>query len=128
MFRIITVFTFWVMRTRDIWNACLQTHRNNRLCLNVAYFLRKIKPSRVNNSRILSINTKSDNKTLNISRTKFIFCFKKFPSGGHICRNWNGYESGLPTIRLVTPHINAYILCQNPLYNITQVFSKGNIS
>ena len=52
-------------------------HRNNRLCLNVAYFLRKIKPSRVNNSRILSINTKSD-KTLNISRTKFIFFSKNF--------------------------------------------------
>ena len=54
-FRIITAFTFWVMRTRDIWKVCLQTYRNNRICSKVAYFLRKIQTARINNSRILRI-------------------------------------------------------------------------
>ena len=31
-FRIKTAFTFWVMRTQDIWNVCLQTYRDNRIC------------------------------------------------------------------------------------------------
>ena len=31
-FRIIALFSFWDIRTRDIWNACLQTYRNNRIC------------------------------------------------------------------------------------------------
>ena len=31
-FRLITAFTFWVMRTRDIWNVCLKTYRNYRIC------------------------------------------------------------------------------------------------
>ena len=30
-FCIITAFNFWVMRTRDIWNVCLQTYKNNRM-------------------------------------------------------------------------------------------------
>ena len=32
IFCIITTFTFWVIRTQDIWNVCLQTYRNNRIC------------------------------------------------------------------------------------------------
>ena len=36
-------------------NACLQTFRNNRICLKLAYFLRKIWALRENNSRILTI-------------------------------------------------------------------------
>ena len=31
-FRIITAVTFWVMRTRDISNVCLQIYRNSRIC------------------------------------------------------------------------------------------------
>ena len=31
-FRIITPFTFWVIRIRDKWNVCLQIYRNNRIC------------------------------------------------------------------------------------------------
>ena len=31
-FCIITAITFWIMRTRDIWNLCLQRYRNNRIC------------------------------------------------------------------------------------------------
>ena len=29
-FRIMMLFTFWNIRTRGIWNVCLQTYRNNR--------------------------------------------------------------------------------------------------
>ena len=54
-FRIITGFTFWVMRTRDIWNVCLDSCRNNRIYYKVAYFLRKTQTSRASNSRILRI-------------------------------------------------------------------------
>ena len=54
-FHIITAFTFWVMRTRDIWNISLQTYRNNTICQKVAYIWRKIETSRVNNSRIFRI-------------------------------------------------------------------------
>ena len=43
------------MHTRDIWNICLQTYINNRICWKVAHFLRKIQTSRVNNSRIFKI-------------------------------------------------------------------------
>ena len=49
----IILFSFWDIRTRDIWSDCLQTYRNNRVFLKVAYFLRKIQTSRVNNSRII---------------------------------------------------------------------------
>ena len=31
-FHIKTPFTFWVMRTRDMWKFCLQTFKNNRMC------------------------------------------------------------------------------------------------
>ena len=31
-FCIISALTFWIMRTRDTWNDCLQTCRNNRIC------------------------------------------------------------------------------------------------
>ena len=31
-FRIIALFSFWDIRTRDIWNTYLQTYRNNRTC------------------------------------------------------------------------------------------------
>ena len=43
------------MRTRDIWNVCLQTYRNNRICSKVAYFLRKAQTSPVKNWKILRI-------------------------------------------------------------------------
>ena len=52
---IIRPFIFWVIRTRNILNVCLQTYRNNGICLKVAYFLRKIQTLRVNNSTILRI-------------------------------------------------------------------------
>lgn len=42
-----------------MWNACLQTCRNNRIGYEVAWFLRKRQTLRVNNSRILSINFQS---------------------------------------------------------------------
>ena len=54
-FHIIAPFNFWDISTRDIWNVCLQTYRNNRICYKVAYFLRKIQNTRVNNSKILRI-------------------------------------------------------------------------
>ena len=50
---IVAQITFWDIRTRDIWNGCLQTYRNNRICYKVAYCLRKIHISRVNYSRIV---------------------------------------------------------------------------
>ena len=31
-FRIITLFTFWDILTRDLKDVCLQTNRNNRIC------------------------------------------------------------------------------------------------
>ena len=46
----ITPFTFWDMRTLDIQNVCLQTHRNNRIRWKFAYSLREIQTLRVNNS------------------------------------------------------------------------------
>ena len=54
-FHITRPFSFWDIRTRDIWNVCLQTYKNNRICWKLAYFLRKIQTWRVNNSRILRI-------------------------------------------------------------------------
>ena len=47
--------TFWVIRTRDMWKVCLQTFRKNRICWKLAYFLRTLRTSRANNSRILRI-------------------------------------------------------------------------
>ena len=44
------------MRTRDIWNVCLQVYRNIRIGQKVAYVLRKIQTSRVGNLRIFRIN------------------------------------------------------------------------
>ena len=41
------------MRTQDIWNVCLQTYRNNRICSKVACFLRKAQTSPVKNWKIL---------------------------------------------------------------------------
>ena len=41
-FRIITLFTLWDIRTRDVKDVCLQTHRNSRIYQKVAYFLRKL--------------------------------------------------------------------------------------
>ena len=52
-FHIKTPFTFWDMRTWDMWKVCLQTFRNNRICWKLAYFLRNLQTSRANNSRIL---------------------------------------------------------------------------
>ena len=54
-FHIKTPFTFWDIRTWDEWKVCLQTFRNNRICWKLAYFLRNLQTSRVNNPRILSI-------------------------------------------------------------------------
>ena len=54
-FRIIRLFTFLHMCFRDIWNICFETYRNNRICVKVAYFSRKIQVFWVNNSRILRI-------------------------------------------------------------------------
>ena len=51
-FRIIRPFTFWDIRTRDMWNVLLQTNRNNRTCWKIAYFLRKTQNLRVKNSLI----------------------------------------------------------------------------
>ena len=53
--RIVTALTFWDMRTGDIWDVCLETYRNNRICEKVGYLLRKMQTSRVSNSRILRI-------------------------------------------------------------------------
>ena len=52
-FNINTLCTFWDRHTWDIWKACFQTIRNNRICLKLAYFLRNLQTSRANNSRIL---------------------------------------------------------------------------
>ena len=52
-FNINTLCTFWDTHTWDIWKACFQTIRNNRICLKLAYFLRNLQTSRANNSRIL---------------------------------------------------------------------------
>ena len=46
----IFVFTWKYYATRDIWNVCLQTYWNNRLCLKIAYFLKKIQYSQLENS------------------------------------------------------------------------------
>ena len=43
-FRIITAF-FFTYRTQDISNGSLRTDRNNRICSNVAYVLRKLQTS-----------------------------------------------------------------------------------
>ena len=42
-FHIETPFTFWDMRTRNMWKVCLQTFRNNRICKKLAYYLRNLK-------------------------------------------------------------------------------------
>ena len=31
-FHIITAFTFWALHSWDIWNVCLQTYKNNKIC------------------------------------------------------------------------------------------------
>ena len=54
-FYIQTPFTFWDMRTWNMWKVCLQTFRINRICQKLIYFLRNLKTSRVNNSRVLRI-------------------------------------------------------------------------
>ena len=38
-----------------MWNVCLQTLRNNRICKKLICFLRNLQTSRINNSRILKI-------------------------------------------------------------------------
>ena len=43
------------MRMWDMWKGCLQTFRSNRICLKLAYFLRKLQTLRGNNSRIIRI-------------------------------------------------------------------------
>ena len=54
-FHIKTPFTFWDMRTWNMWKVSLQTFINNRICEKLAYFLRILRTSRANNSRILRI-------------------------------------------------------------------------
>ena len=48
-------FTFWVTRMWDMWNVCLQTFRDNKICWKLVYFLRNLQTLRANNSRILRI-------------------------------------------------------------------------
>ena len=56
-FHIKTPFTFWDMRTWDMWKVCLQTFKTDRIRWNLAYFLlRNLQTSRANNSRIFRIN------------------------------------------------------------------------
>ena len=55
IFHIKTPFNFWDMCTWDMWKVCLQTFRNNRICQQLAYFLRSLQTSLANNSRILRI-------------------------------------------------------------------------
>ena len=50
-----TPFTFWDMRTWDMWNVCLQILRNNRIRWKLAYFLRNLRASLENDSRIFTI-------------------------------------------------------------------------
>ena len=54
-FCIITPFTFWDIRTRDIWNVYLQIYRNYRICWKGSLLFKKIQTSRVNNSTLLRI-------------------------------------------------------------------------
>ena len=64
-FYIKTPFTFWDMCTWDMRKVCIKTFRNNRICYKLAYFLRKMPTSQVNNSR-----------TLRIKNAKFLgYCF-----------------------------------------------------
>ena len=62
--------TFWVIRTRDMWKVCLQTFRKNRICWKLAYFLRTLRTSRANNSRILRI------KNMKLFRVLFLYKHK----------------------------------------------------
>ena len=43
------------MRTEDKWKVCLQTFRNKRIFLKLAYFLRNLKTSRANHTSIFRI-------------------------------------------------------------------------
>ena len=54
-FHIKASFTFWDMRSWDMWKVCLQTFRNNSICWNLAYFLGNLLALRANNSTILKI-------------------------------------------------------------------------
>ena len=54
-FHINAPFRFRDMRTWDMWKVCLQTFRNNRIRYKLAYFLRNLQTSRVNNLIILRI-------------------------------------------------------------------------
>ena len=51
-FHIKTPFTFWDICTWDILKVCLQTFRNNRICLKLAYFLRNLQTSQATNLRV----------------------------------------------------------------------------
>ena len=46
---------FWDMCTWDMWKACLQTYRSNRIYEKLAYFLRNSQISRTNSPWILRI-------------------------------------------------------------------------
>ena len=54
-FHIKIVFTFWSIPIWDMWKVYLQTFRNNRIFLKIAYFLRNLQISWVNSLRILRI-------------------------------------------------------------------------
>ena len=54
-FHIKTTFAFWGMRTWNMWKACLQTFRNNRIRQKLSYFLRNLQDSRSHDSKILRI-------------------------------------------------------------------------
>ena len=49
------IYFIFLISNHDMWKICLQTFRNNGICYKLAYFLRNLQTSRVNNSRILRI-------------------------------------------------------------------------
>ena len=119
-FYIITLFTFWDIRTRGIWNVCLQTCRNNRICLKVVYFLRKTQTSRVNNSRILRFkNATFSECSFHIEPSilwKFQICIsvplKENQQGGGGGKSL-GREGGKPTQPKLRLNIYcAYLFCK----------------
>ena len=67
-----TPHTFWDMRTWDMWKVCLRTFRNNRICFKLAFFLRNLLTSRVNNSRIFRIkNVKFSGYCFHINTNRY---------------------------------------------------------
>ena len=53
-FHIKSPFTFWDMHMWNMWKVCLQTFSKNRISWKLAYFLRNLQTSRVNNLKTLT--------------------------------------------------------------------------